>query len=290
MKHLSLTNEDASLDRASFLLNHDLADHPSLSLEAIARYLPELPPRCVDHSKGLSDLAVNFDRSFKEHRNGLSAQETIARLKEVKSYITVMDPQEHPAFRDLYHDLKKDVEAIQGLARFPAEVFEGRMWIFIASPDAITPFHFDRYSNFLLQIRGSKQMAIFPNFREEIVPMRACEAYMDREPSRELWKDELDRYAVKYDFRPGHGLHIPFAAGHYVKNGPGDISISLSFFFQTRQTRRWVSAMQFNNRVYRRTGLQLGPVGRSVWRDSLKAAGLSGLARVKSALRRPAGK
>lgn len=81
-------------------------------------------------------------------------------------------------------------------------------------------------------------MAIFPNFQEDIVPMRACEAYMDREPSPTLWKDELEQHAVKYDFRPGDGLHIPFAAGHYVRNGMEDISISVSFF--SRQRKRGV--------------------------------------------------
>jgi hypothetical protein len=187
MRYLSETREARLMDRAPFVFAHSLTDHPSLSLESLARTIPELPARCVNHSKGLDSLAINFDRSFSEHKNGLSLMQSFERLKEVSSYITVMDPIEHPAFRDLYRDLKADVEELQQMAGRAPRVYEGCMWLFIASPNAITPFHFDRYSNFLMQIRGSKQMAVFPNFREDIVSARACESYMDREPSTDLW-------------------------------------------------------------------------------------------------------
>jgi hypothetical protein len=96
----------------------------------------------------------------------------------------------------------------------------------------------------------------------------------------------LDVHASKYDFRPGATLHIPFAGGHYVKNGAEDISISLSFFFQTDETNRWVKAMQFNNRVHRHLGLQLDPVGKSRLRDELKASTLSMAKATASSLRK----
>lgn len=286
MRHLSDTPDVRLLDRAPFLFSHSLTDHPALSLESLARTIPELPARCLNHSKGLDSLAINFDRSFEEHRNGLSLMQSFERLKEVSSYITVMDPFEHPAFRDLYRELKADVEQLQQKAGRAPRVYEGRMWIFIASPNAITPFHFDRYSNFLMQIRGSKQMAVFPNFREDIVPARASESYMDREPSKDLWRDDLDVHAFKYDFRPGAALHIPFAGGHYVKNGAEDISVSLSFFFQTEETTRWVKASQFNNRVHRHLGVQLSPIGKSRLRDGLKASTLTALTATTATLRR----
>ncbi|MDF3070717.1 MAG: hypothetical protein K0R38_6318 [Polyangiaceae bacterium] len=286
MRHLSDTSEAGLLDRAPFVFEHSLTDHPALSLESLARTIPELPAHCLNHSKGLDNVALNFDRSFDEHKNGLSLMQSFERLKEVSSYITIMDPIDHPAFRDLYRDLKSDVEDLQRKAGRAPRVYEGRMWLFIASPNAITPFHFDRYSNFLMQIRGSKQMAVFPNFREEIVPARVCESYMDREPSKDLWRDDLDVHASKYDFRPGAALHIPFAGGHYVKNGAEDISVSLSFFFQTDETNRWVHAMQFNNRVHRHLGVQLSPIGKSRFRDKLKASTLNLVTATTSSLRK----
>lgn len=76
--------------------------------------------------------------------------QSFERLKEVSSYITIMDPMDHPAFAELYADLKEGAQELHARAGRPANIFEGRMWIFIASPRAITPFHFDRYSNVLM--------------------------------------------------------------------------------------------------------------------------------------------
>ena len=74
--------------------------------------------------------------------------------------------------------------------------------------------------------------------------------------------------------------------GSYVKNGAEDISISLSFFFQTDETNRWVKAMQFNNRVHRHLGLQLSPIGKSRFRDNLKASTLNVVTATTSSLKK----
>ncbi len=276
------------LDREPFKFKHALVDHPALSIQSLARSLPELPGHCVRYSKGLSDLAINFDRAHIDHRNGLSLEETIETIRTSNSYIAVADPQEHPSFRDLYRDLASDVGHMIRLGGKGREVREPRMWMFIASPNAQTPFHFDRYSNFLMQVRGSKQVAVFPNFNEDIISAADCESYMDRAEAKPLWKPEFDRHATKFDFAPGEAIHIPYIAGHYVKNGAEDVSISLSFFFQTDETQRWTDAMRFNHRIRKRLGhlgLNPNPVGRSPWRDGIKAQVLPMFTRASTLLR-----
>jgi Cupin-like domain len=271
----------AALDRRPFTFGHQLASHPSLQLESLAKTLPELPPKKVQFSKGLQDLGIHFDSAHEKHKNGLSLEETIEKLKTTSSYIAVLDPEDHPAFRGLYRDLLADVNSLR-----QTRITEPRMWLFIASPNAMTPFHFDRYSNFLMQIRGSKQVAVFPNFNEEVVPAAECESYMHREEAKPLWKPELDRFAQKFDFRPGDTLHIPYISGHYVKNGPEDISISLSFFFQTEETLRWTHAMQLNHKLRTRLGLNPRPVGHSKRLDAVKGAALPTLRRLRSLVQR----
>ena len=279
-------------DRAPFTFKHQLLGHPALSIEGLSDSLPQLPADRIAYSKGLSDLTVNFDRAHIEHGNGLSLRETIETIRTSNSYIAVRDPEDHPAFRGLYEDLRSEVTALLRGSGKSRAIYEPRMWLFIASPNAITPFHFDRYSNVLMQIRGSKQVAVFPNFRHDIVAQDVCEAYMDRESSVSLWRDELDQHAVKFDFMPGDALHIPYISGHYVKNGSEDVSISLSFFFQTDETRRWTSAMRFNHR-WRKWGGALGlspdPVGTSPLLDRAKAQMLpmaNGLGRLLGQARR----
>jgi hypothetical protein len=262
------------LDRTPFTFKHQLLQHPALTIEGLSASLPQLPADRIMYSKGLSDLAINFDRAHVEHGNGLSLRETIETIRTSSSYIAVRDPEDHPAFRGLYEDLRSEMTALLRESGKSRAIYEPRMWLFIASPNAVTPFHFDRYSNVLMQIRGSKQVAVFPNFRHDIVAPDVCEAYMDRESSVSLWRDELDQHAVKFDFRPGDALHIPYISGHYVKNGAEDVSISLSFFFQTDETRRWTSAMQFNHRGRKwigKLGMSPDPVGESPLLDRTKA-------------------
>ncbi|RYZ75020.1 MAG: transcriptional regulator [Lysobacteraceae bacterium] len=262
------------LDREPFKFNHQLLSHPALAMDSLSRSLPQLPADRIMYSKGLSDLGINFDRAHIEHGNGKTLEQTIETIRTSSSYIAVRDPEDHPSFRELYQDLVDDVGRLMrgnGRAR---RAITPRMWMFIASPGAQTPFHFDRYSNFLMQIRGSKQVAVFPNFESSIVPPHECESYMDRAEAKPLWKPEFDRHATKFDFSPGEAIHIPYIAGHYVKNGMEDVSISLSFFFQTEQTRRWTNAMRFNHRVrphLARVGMVPTPVGHRSSRDAAKA-------------------
>jgi len=262
------------LDREPFKFAHQLASHPSLGIESLAASLPQLPPDRIKYSKGLSNLGICFDRAHLDHRNGLTLEQTIETIRTSSSYIAVRDPEQHPAFRGLYDDLVAEVGGLMRRGGRSRALHEPRMWLFIASPNAQTPFHFDRYSNFLMQIRGSKQVAVFPNFDPAIVPADECESYMDRSEARPLWRPELDRHAIKFDFHPGEAIHIPYIAGHYVKNGAEDVSISLSFFFQTDETLRWTQAMQFNHRVRRRMqriGMTPTAVGHSRRLDTMKA-------------------
>ncbi len=59
-----------------------------------------------------------------------------------------------------------------------------------------------------------------------------------------------------------------------LKNGAEDISISLSFFFQTEETRRWMHAMQLNHKLRTRLGWSPRPVGHSRRLDTVKGAAL----------------
>ena len=145
------------------------------------------------------------------------------------------------------------------------------LWIFIASPNAITPFHFDRFSNVIMQIRGSKELAVFPPRVEQIISQQDTEAYIDWSAELTPWNEELDKYAHKFQFKKGEAVHIPYVSGHYVKNGSEDISISLSFFFHTDETLAWSKAMKFNNRI-RRLGISPVKIAESSLKDKMKAA------------------
>jgi hypothetical protein len=106
---------------------------------------------------------------------------------------------------------------------------------------------------------------------------------------RPEWRPEAEPLATKFHFDAGDTLHLPFMAGHYVRNGTGDVSISMSIIFNTDETMRQSRAMLFNHQLRKRfgpLGLSPSPVGPGGWRDGLKAGLWSTGARMARALGR----
>lgn len=265
----------ALLDREPFRFRHGFTEHPALSLATLTEVLPALPPDQVMYSRKLEDLSTNFDTAHLDFKNGLTIEETIENIRTSNSYISVRKPEAHPRFAVVADELKRDIGELmrrQGTGSLPLEL---ELWLFIASPNATTPFHFDRFSNFLLQIRGKKQLAVFKPWNTEVLDPRSYEAHMAREKREMDWRDEKDRFANKYEIGPGDAIHIPFLGGHYVKNGADDASITLSIFFHNQETTRWCKALLTNHILRKRLG-RVGftpkPVNSPASRDSLKAA------------------
>jgi hypothetical protein len=84
----------------------------------------------------------------------------------------------------------------------------------------------------------------------------------------------MDEMSTTFDFSPGQALHIPFVAGHHVKNGPNDVSISMSIIFNTPESKVWKNALNFNHRMRKwlgPAGIRPQPIGRFPARDKAKS-------------------
>jgi hypothetical protein len=184
--------------------------------------------------------------------------------------------------------LLADVQTLMRRRGVGTQAIDPQLYLFIASPNAVTPFHIDRYSTFLMQFRGSKEVTVFPQWDERVVPSVSREAYVAYANSRLSWSPEADALGTKFEFAPGEAIHIPFVAGHHVRNGGDDVSISMSIIFNTAQSMAWRRALSFNHasrRVLGRFGIAPSPVGRNPLRDSAKAQIWDAVAKVKSARR-----
>lgn len=271
------------LDRNAFTFSHQLLDHPALMLSNLGRVIPALPKEQVFYSSGKLDKTDDFDRAHLEKKNGLSIEETMERIRTSDSYVMVRSPEVDETFRDLYRALISDVTELmrrRGVGDVPLDPM---LYLFIASPNSITPFHIDRYSTFLMQFRGKKTVTVFPMFDERVVPSVEMEGFMAHAPERPKYRAETEALATPFDFAPGQAVHIPFMAGHHVKNGADDVSVSMSIIFNTSQTRAMSKAMLLNHSL-RKRGLAPRPVGRSAWRDLGKALAFRSLSKVKRAL------
>ncbi len=259
-----------NLDRKPFGFNHNLANHPALTFENLSKVITWLPEEKVMFSKGLNDVKKDFEHVLVEGKKAFDLNEVIDTIRTGSAYIAVRNPELHPSFKELFQGICDDVGTFMKSNGTGEKPLEPMLWLFIASPGAVTPFHFDRYSNFIMQIRGSKELAVFPPRVEEIISSKDLEAYMDAKPSFPEWTEEKDKLAYKFNFKGGEAVHIPFTSGHYVKNGLDDISITISVFYHSNETDQWSRAMKFNNRL-RRLGVTPMAIGNSPVVDSFKA-------------------
>jgi hypothetical protein len=272
-------------DREPFLFTHKLLGHPALSMDNLGRMIPALPERQVHYSSGRLQTSDNFERAHTDHANGMCIEETIATLRTSNSYIMIREPQEDESFHPLFRELVDDVNGVLG-RRDGGRAHDAKMYLFLSSPNSVTPFHIDRATNFLMQFQGSKEISVFPQWDPRVMTAAERESHVSRGRHRPLWRPETQSLATTFQFKPGDALHIPFVAGHHVRNGPEDVSISLSIFFQTDETRLLTDAMVLNHHLRERLKWRPAGVGTARWRDGLKAGAWRTGRGVAQALRR----
>ena len=139
-------------------------------------------------------------------------------------------------------------------------------YLFISSPAAVTPMHFDPEHSFLLQVRGTKRVSV---------------AAFDHDPVRQ---HELDRYydgaacdfeamqavAETFVITPGVGVYLPSSVPHWVSTDAG-VSVSFSIPFYTEYAERAEYVNRINRRL-RRLRISPRPPGVSEPVDRTKAA------------------
>jgi hypothetical protein len=127
-------------------------------------------------------------------------------------------------------------------------------FIFISSPNSVTPLHFDPEHNILLQLRGTKAMTIFPVDDEEIAPAQAHERLHSGEGHRNLpWNERYASRGQCFELAAGDGIYVPLMAPHWVQNGP-EVSISFSITWRSAHSYAEAEARGMNA-ILRRTGI-----------------------------------
>jgi hypothetical protein len=253
----------AQFARTPFLLPHHLSGHELFSLARLVELSKRLPASLVEYNAG--EVPVGLDPAHAP-RNGLSPDETIRRIAECRSWLVLKNVECDQEYGLLLEACLAEVRAAS--ARLTDGMRDPRAFIFVSSPGAVTPYHMDPEENFLLQIRGTKTMSVFDRTDRAVVSECQIERFLTGAHRNLAWCDDFQRRARTFELRPGVALHVPFAAPHWVQNGP-EVSISFSITFNTRASTRTLHAHRMNARL-RRWGVVPAPVGRSALRDGVK--------------------
>lgn len=237
------------------IICHNLHDHPLLTIAAIADLGESLPTKSVEYNKG--NLPVGIDPDSVP-ANGLTIGDTIRNAQTSGSWAVLKNIEQAPEYQrlllDLLGELKPCIEIKTGKMLMP------QGFIFVSSPNAVTPYHFDPEHNILLQLTGSKIMTQFPAGDPLYAPDETHEGYHTGGHRNLVWQDELAHGGTEWPLSAGQGLFVPVMAPHYVRNGP-TVSISLSITWRSDWSFAEADARAFNG-LLRKLGVIPNAPGR----------------------------
>ncbi len=272
---LSETTFEENFNRRPFKIGHHLPDHSLFDLDNLLKLSRRLPESSVEYNAG--NLPVSQDPN-KTPQNGLSIADTIKRIEQNESWLVLKNIEQDSLYGNLLDQCLDQMQPFTdpispGMTRREA-------YIFVSSPGSVTPYHIDPENNFLLQVRGSKNVQVFDPADRQILSEKAIEDFFSG-AHRNLQFDKLftDRSWL-FELQPGEGLHVPVVAPHWVQNGP-EVSVSFSITFQTNDSMRRQSLYRFNRNL-RRIGWRPAPVGEKRWSDSAKFGVVKSIRALKS--------
>lgn len=244
----------AAYPEVPHVLRHELAHHPLLTLDALAALAGDLPNSSIEYNRGDLPIGING----KPGNTGLSIEDTIRHIATTNSWAVLKNIEQVSTYGalllSLLDELRGEIEAKTGAMLRP------QGFIFISSPNAVTPYHFDPEHNILLQLTGSKVMTQFPAGDSTYAPDQVHESY-HAGGARELrWHDALSAGGQDFALSPGDAVYVPVMAPHFVRNGASS-SISLSITWRSDWSFAEAEARGLN-RVLRKYGIAPIPPGR----------------------------
>lgn len=241
-------------------VRHNLVGHPLLTLEAIAELADSMPLKSIERHR--ADLPHVMPEAAPDLEGPPS--ETVRSIETNGRWMVLWYIDQNPAYADLLDACLEEAAAYLGDREGGMCQPEG--FLFLSAPGAVTPVHFDPEHNFLLQIKGMKDMHVcrFPDRESEL---RELDRYHDG-AHRNL--EAVPSEGKLFRMHPGDGVYVPSFMPHWVQNGD-EASISLSITFRTRTSRRHERVHRINARM-RRLKLSPTPAGVSERRDRAKEA------------------
>ncbi len=255
----------ANYPEVPHLLRHGLSGRSEMQLEALANLAAALPEGSIEYNRG--DLPIGVDG--KPGATGLGIAETIRHIATSNSWAVLKNIEQVPEYAALLHDLLEEIRP--QIERRTGAMLRPQGFVFISSPDAVTPYHFDPEHNILLQLQGHKAMTQFPAGDAKYAPDEIHENYHCGGARELSWNERLAEGGREFPLGPGDAVYVPVMAPHYVRNG-SQSSISLSITWRSDWSFAEAEARGFN-RLLRRCGIR--PTAPHRWPGHNRAKSLA---------------
>jgi hypothetical protein len=264
-------------NRVSFQFAHTLANHSLFErnrlIELARSGLTQHGSRSVRWQT--SDASVNAGWRVPLYEQVDQVTEAIANLHRSNSWVLLYSVQRDPEFRALLNQVMAEIQSFTRLQQ--AEITWQDAYVFLASPNSITPYHIDHEATFLFQIVGNRLAHIWDPNDRSILTDAEIERYYIGDMNAATYRVENQTKAKVYELSAGNGVHHPVRAPHWFKNGETH-SIALGVHFCIRSFDQQAKIYQFNH-CLRQLGLRPTTPGQAPWRDHMKVTTLSVLSK-----------
>jgi hypothetical protein len=243
---------------------HPLHEDARLTLEAIADLADRLPRESV-----ICDISAQplLAPQGGPPRGTLDRPgDVIRNIEDANAWLTLLNIEADPAYAELMNTMLDSLEPGM-LGR------QGRMrnrvgFIFVSSPNSVTPAHFDIEHSLLMQVSGTKAVS-FGHFGSEGSRQREIERYWDGSHGR---IEDLPSELALYALTPGRGVYIPPVEPHWVHNGPAtSTSVTLTYFTAATERENMIEALNARLRPFHLTPRR---PGQSLPVDAAKVAAM----------------
>jgi hypothetical protein len=227
--------------------SHDLHLDDRLTLASIADLADRLPRQSVIADTAAQPLLVPQGGP---PRGALDRPGDVIRdLRTANAWLTLLNVEEDPGMADLMNTRLDQLETGM-IARRDSKHGKLRKrvaFVFVSSPNSVTPVHFDIEHSLLMQVSGRKTVSI-GRFETDAVRRREFDRYWDGSHGR---IENLPPEIATYTLTPGRAVYIPPGTPHWVRNS-GDISLSVTLTYFTAATVRSNRIEDFNSHLRRR--------------------------------------
>lgn len=246
---------------------HDLHIDDRLTLASVADLADRLPRRSV-----IADTAAQplLAPQGGPPRGALARPGDVIRdLHKANAWLTLLNVEADPGMAELMNTQLDQLESGMIAKHGKRVKMRKRVaFVFVSSPNSVTPVHFDIEHSLLMQVGGSKTVSI-GRFDSDADRRHEIDRYWDGSHGR---IETLPPEEAVYTVTPGRAVYIPPGTPHWVHNGP-DISLSVTLTYFTAATVRENRIEDFNSHLRRRHMKPREP-GRSATVDTAKVCAM----------------
>lgn len=250
---------------APYLFRHTMANHPLFDITKLLT----LAKGAIDRGDPTKfALTVEGDAKFNSAPLQDRLLQAIHHVEEGKIRFKISSLEElDPDYDHILHNTIGEIEDVAGLP-LRHDIGLSGITVFVASPNMVTPYHFDHDSNFLFQIRGEKNVRLFDPQDRFVLTENEIERFYAGNPMAGIYREEILESGTEFNLTPGTAVHHPPLAPHLVTNG-NNVSVSVSIWF-TLSHPIYRARIYQANYCLRHLGFRPLPPGQSRIRDKLK--------------------